>query len=343
MKLDPRRTAAYLSDPGASKGALVFGDDTGLVRERVKRLIVAVAGSADDPFRVVSLSRETLPNLSAELTARSLTGGRRVVHVADVTDAASGVVQRALAGSTEGFLIVEAGGLAARSKLRVLFEAEREAASIACYPLERDEARALFARALKERGVSIEADALAWVEQRLGQDRARVQADADRLALYLHPDTTASLPMVQLCLGEAAGSSVEDLIYAAVAGNLAETDRALDVALQEGASPVGILTQALGHVTRLHRCAVMVRSGAAAADVMRGLRPGIFYRRQDAFLRSLAGWTVERLARATAMLGSTEFACKQTGAPGDVLARDAMTRLALNSAGRGGGTSRSTT
>lgn len=341
MKLDARRVAAYLADPGASRAALVFGDDAGLVRERVKRLIVAVAGSADDPFRVVSLSRDTLPNLGAELTARSLIGGRRVVHVADVTDAASGLVQRALARGTEGFLVVEAGGLPAKSKLRALFEAEREAVSIACYPLERDEARTLFVKALRDHGVSIEDDALSWAEQRLGQDRSRVQADAERLAMFLHPETTASLPAVQLCLGEAAGSTVEDLIYAAVAGNVAETDRALDVALQEGASPVGILTQALGHVTRLHRCAAMVRSGAAAADVMRGLRPGIFHRRQDAFLRSLKAWNVERLARAAAMLGATEFACKQTGAAGDLLARDALTRLALHSAGRGGGTSRS--
>ncbi len=332
MKLEPRRIEAYLADPGLSRAALVYGEDSGLVRARVRRLIVAVAGSIDDPFRVTSLSRDMLSLLRTELTAQSMTGGRRVVHVSDVTDAASAVVQRALSQPTDGYLIVEAAGLAAKSKLRVLFETEPDVASIVCYQIERGDARALFIKALQEQGVTIEADALSWAEQRLSQDSARVRADAALLALFVHPAQTALLADVVLCLGETASITVEDLVHAAIIGDLPQTDRALDAALQEGATPVGILTVALGHVTRLHRCAILVRSGMSPADAMRGLRPPVFYRRQDAFMLSLSRWSVERLANAAAILGAAEFACKQTGGPAELLVRDVMTRLALHAA-----------
>ena len=51
-------SAAFLRDPGACRVVLLFGDDTGLIRERAEALVRLVAGALDDPFRVAELARE---------------------------------------------------------------------------------------------------------------------------------------------------------------------------------------------------------------------------------------------------------------------------------------------
>ena len=81
---------------------LLYGDDVGLIRERAARLVRAVAGAPDDPFRVVELERDGVGAIPAEMAALSLTGGRRVVRVRDVGDAAAAPVQAALAGPGGG-------------------------------------------------------------------------------------------------------------------------------------------------------------------------------------------------------------------------------------------------
>ena len=97
MKLDARQIEGFLRDPATAQVVLLLGDDVGLIRERARRLVVAVAGSSDDPFRVVELDRETIGAIPEEMSSVPMTGGRRVVRVRDVTDGAHGVVEKVLA------------------------------------------------------------------------------------------------------------------------------------------------------------------------------------------------------------------------------------------------------
>ena len=80
MKPAGAQIAALLRDPGNCRVILLFGDDAGMIRERAEALVRAVAGSLDDPFRVVDLARDEFENLPDEAASMSLTGGRRVVR-----------------------------------------------------------------------------------------------------------------------------------------------------------------------------------------------------------------------------------------------------------------------
>ena len=80
MKLDPRRVPAFLREPGDCRVVLLHGDDSGLIRDRAEALVRVVAGTLDDPFRVVELARDELARLPEEAASLSLTGGRRVVR-----------------------------------------------------------------------------------------------------------------------------------------------------------------------------------------------------------------------------------------------------------------------
>ena len=135
-KLDARRIAGFLADPGAVKVVLVFGEDGGLVRERGDALTRAVAG--DDPFRLVEIPREAAAKdatlLAAEAATPALTGGRRLVRVRDATDGLANAAKAVLAGNGPGIVLLEGGSLDGRKGLRAALEkAGPEAAVIACY------------------------------------------------------------------------------------------------------------------------------------------------------------------------------------------------------------------
>lgn len=332
MKLDARRFEAFLRDPGPSRALLLHGDDAGLIRDRGTRLTRAIAGSIDDPFRVVELERDGHARIADEMASLPLTGGRRVVRVRDVGEAAAVQVQAALAGSGPGFLILEAPGLAARSKLRALLEKAADAAAMACYPPDPAALAAEIRAVLQARGVDADADALRWLEGRLGADLAVTRGEIEKLALYAGAAGRIDLTAAQACVGDLAGLSLDDALFAATAGEVGAADRSLELALTEGAAAVGVVRAALLHVQRLHRARIAMSGGASLGEAVKGARPPVFFKREPAFQRALAAWTEPALAAASARLFEADRACKRTGAPAETICRNAVIGLAQRGA-----------
>ena len=221
MKLAPQRVAAFLRDPGACRVVLLYGEDHGMIRDRAAALVRAVAGSLDDPFLVAELSRDDVGRLADEAASLALTGGRRVVRLREATDAATEQVTAILKGPAPALVVLEASGLPTRSRLRSLVEAAPDGAAIACYP---EEGRALadtIRAVLTEAGVGIDADALAWLSDQLGADRVSTRGEVEKLALYVGPGGRVDLDAAMACVGDLAGLSLDDALFAATEGDVA--------------------------------------------------------------------------------------------------------------------------
>jgi DNA polymerase-3 subunit delta len=110
-------------------------------------------------------------------------------------------------------------------------------------------------------------------------------------------------------------------------------DRALELAMAEGAAPVQVLRAGMMHLQRLHRVRLsMDDNGMSATDATRTVRPPIFYRRVAPFTRALGLWQSATLAAAIAGFAEAERGCKRTGWPDQALGRNAILTLARRAA-----------
>jgi DNA polymerase-3 subunit delta len=308
-KLDARRAATVLADPGPFRAVLLHGDDAGLVRERAEALVRAVLGGRmDDPFRLAELTRDEASRpgaLAGEAAALAMTGGRRVVRLREATDAHAGPLKDALAGPGEALIVLEGGELTARSKLRAMAEAATEAAVIACYRERPEELAGTLGRMLREEGVAADPGALAWLAGRLGEDRMQTRREVEKLALYVGAGGRVDEAAALACGPEGATADLDVALMAATAGEADAADRALGAAFAEGANPVAVLRAALRHLQRLHEAAV---AGGDASV----LRPPVFFRHKAAFDRALRIWSPAALEAAGAALLEAEKRTKTT-------------------------------
>jgi DNA polymerase-3 subunit delta len=328
MKLAPQRVAAFLRNPGDCRVVLLYGEDIGMIHHRAEALIRSVAGSLDDPFLIAELGRGELDRLSDEAGSLPLTGGRRVVRVRDATDAATGPIQAVLSSRASALVVLEAPGLASRSKLRTLLEAAADGAAVACHPEEGRALEETIRRVLGAATVTVDQDALVWLVSQLGADQVSTHAEIEKLALYARPNGRVDLDMAMRCVGDAAGLSLDDALFAATAGDLANADRALELAVAEGAAPVSVLRGGLMHLQRLYRVRLLMETGMSASDAAKAARPPIFFRRMGDFTKALSLWPASSLAAAMAGLSQAERNCKCTGAPDHTLSRHAVLTLA---------------
>jgi DNA polymerase-3 subunit delta len=308
-KLDARRAAGVLADPGPFRAVLLHGDDAGLVRERAEGLVrAALGGRMDDPFRLAELNREEAARpgaLAGEAAALAMTGGRRVVRLREATDAHAGPLKDALATPGEALIVLEGGELGPRSKLRATAEAAPEVAVIACYRERGEELAATLGRMLREEGVQADPPALAWLAGRLGEDRMQTRREVEKLALYVGPGGRVDEEAALASGPDGASMDLDEALMAATLGDATRADRALAAAFAEGASPVAVLRAALRHVQRLHEAAV---AGGDASV----LRPPVFFRHKAAFDRALRQWSPAALEAVGAALLEAEKRTKTT-------------------------------
>jgi len=300
MKIDARRMASFLRDPGPVRVVLLYGEDEGLVRSRADQLTLAIAGSADDPFRVAWLARDDQDRMAEEASAIAMLGGRRVIRVRDVTDSLATAVDQIAKAPGDSLVILEAGALARRSKLVTLLEAAETA----------------------------DPDALDWLRDHLGGDYASTRGEVEKLILYAGTEKRLDLDAVRACVGDQASVSLDNALYAATLGDVAAADLATERSLADGLTSVGLIRQVLLFLSRLHAARGRMDAGGSAQDAVKAMRPPVFWKRESDMVRAVGAWPTSRLSAAMAEARRAELACKQTGAPDDVIARRLVMALA---------------
>jgi DNA polymerase III subunit delta len=332
VKLDGRDFAGLLRDASRLRAVLLHGPDAGLVRERGEQLARAAAGSLDDPFRFAELTRPDPGTLALEASALSFTGGRRVLRIRDASDTLAAAVGAACRDREGSLIILEAGELPPRSKLRGWAEKDALAGSLACYAEEGAALKTTLRGLFEAEHVAIAADALDWLAQHAGSDRGMLRSEVEKLALFAGEGGRIDVEAVQRVAGDQAELSVDDALFAATRGATAEADRAAAIALAEGASAVGLIRAAHSHMDRLARVAAARDAGATAGDAVKALRPPVFFRRERAMLEAAAIWHSAAIASQQLALREAEMQCKRTGLPAEAIAHAAVLGIARRAA-----------
>ena len=330
MKIDARRIPGFLADPGAARVVLLYGEDSGLVRERADMLVKAFAGH--DPFRLVEVPREQAQKdtglLAAEAATQALTGGRRLVRVRNATDALAPAAKEALGGPGPGIVLFEAGELQGNRGLRGALEKPEAAAVIACYAERGAELAGSVQRVLRELGVTADPAAMDLLTERLGEDRLVLRRELEKLSLYVGAGGRVTEEAAMASLSEGSALDLDAALSAAVVGDAAGADRALDAAFAEGAAAVQVVRGALRQIQRLQQAAIAVSAGASVKDAVDGLRPPVFFKARPAFERALGCWSAVTLDAAGSALLDAERRTKTTGMPDETIARAAILDLA---------------
>ena len=339
MKFNTQRFSQYLQEPGSELQAmLIFGTDEGLVRERAGSAAQAIVEDLSDPFRVADLDAGVIASdpaqLADEAAAISMTGGRRLIRIGPVSDRLASAFEsffKQPAG--DSVVVATAGELAAKSRIRKLFESTPTAAAIACYSDNLATLDSLIDSVLGPHNLSIDSDAKAWLLQNLGSDRMVSRQELEKLATYMGKEGADSVRVVGLddalaCVGDSSAELFDQAGRATMRGDAPAMARALGKAMESGDSAVGILRLVARRIQRLHYVASAVESGARRDAAFKGLTPPAFSREANEMSSLLSRWTAPRLARALELVNEAEARCKTTNMPTEAICARTLMQLA---------------
>ena len=353
MKLTGGRVESFLRDPPRDTlGALVYGSDRGLVRERVQALSARFVQDPADAFAVTRLTTDDLSDDPARLfdsiTAMSLLGDASLVvfrldherggkAVADIIRRFD--AEPHLAASR---LVIEAGEMKTGSAVRKAVEASARFAALPCYPDGSRDVSAIITATLEENGLSIRPDALAAWMERLDADRALIRSEVEKMVLYMGPgprDAKGGRAVtVEDVLANTAGaqsSTYDDIIASVMGGEVREADSAIRRAVAGKTSPVAILLALQRHLLRLMEASSKAAAGMGQEQALKSLRPPVWPSQMGVYTSQLRRWSPGALQNALGQALDVETEVKTAGAPAESLVSRYALALASFAAGRG--------
>ncbi|MEO1536850.1 MAG: DNA polymerase III subunit delta [Pseudomonadota bacterium] len=335
MKLSAREAPGYFSKPDSTAtGLLIYGADAMRVALRRQEVIKALIGEAgEDEMRLSRIAAGDLrkdPALLLDaIKAQGFFPGPRVAFVEDAGDGLSATIGTALAEWQDGDaqIIVTAGQLAAKSKLRKLFEDHRSAYATGIYddPPSRDEIEATLHTAGLA-NVSLDAMA-ALTELARTLSPGDFRQTLEKIALYKLNDPAPLTPEdVALSAPASIEAGIDDALNIAAEGKAHELGPVLRRLEAQGVGPVGLCIGATRHFKILHT--VASDPGGAGAGIGR-LRPPVFGPRRDRIQRQASAWGMHKLERALSLLLDTDLTLRSAAeVPQMAVMERALLRLA---------------
>lgn len=339
MKLKANEVARVLKQPDASiKIFLIYGEDTGLVRERAELVSKGILPDLDDPFAVTRLTDEDVKadpaSLADALAALSLTCGDRLVRLRLSGDnaIAADIIKSIDQGDVvaEARLVIETGSLRPTSKLRKAAEAAGCAVAAPCYADGARDAIAMAEASFGQEGLTLSPDARAMLAPYLEGDRALARSEIEKLILYKglvgqrdNEDSVIDASDIAAVSAVGSEAALDAILEPAMGGQPAKADLAYARAIAAGANPVGVLRMLQRRIDQID---VFHSSGGDAGALARTGVPR-FGPAADAFRKSTRLWSGRRLSQARQLAFEAERSVKRSGAPAEAIVGNLLQRL----------------
>ena len=275
----------------AMNGILIHGADEAAVnllgRQATKQLSV-------EAQRLDIASFKSAPGeFFDRFLSLSMFGDRETLLIDDADEACLKFLEPAFQHAALGnFVVILCSALGKSSKLRLAAEESGLFGCLAVY--EEDEAK-LHTRIRK----LIAAHGLAWgtdAEEQffaaVGDDRALVTGEAEKLALFAHGQREISAEDVVAICGNTAEFDADDLTDAVLSGDLERTDH---ISNSMGAELRSFFPLFNLHIAKLQGLALEMERGMNADAAVRNAKPPIFFKRKPAIIDQLKQLSLQGL------------------------------------------------
>lgn len=322
MHLKGQQADAFCKRPKEGVWAVVaHGDDEGRVADAVRELISSWTPKTDD-LEVTSLDDDTIrkdPTAFFDgLEAVSLLGDARCIRVRTSGDKSAKHLVEALkqgessSGRFAARLIIQAGALQKRSKIRAFAESAKNAASLQFFADSSADILDRVKDRLASEGAAIDDDALALFVGDLPGHRSMANSEIEKLALYA---LGLGRPISVADISALSATDIDHALAAAtqatLSGNVPDAHAALDRLEIAGTSPISILRSLQMEALRMLDAHTKLAAGSDNPGMK--LRPPVWRSEWPAFSARLHVWPPARLNRLLERIYDAERQAKLSG------------------------------
>lgn len=317
MKIPPKEIDNFIKKTFENYAAcLIYGNDYGLVTEKVRAVINSSKKETFDPnFNFIRLDykkiHEDITILNNEINSISFNNHKKIIHI----NYNSGIIRKELFTLVESnqhaIIIISAEELPPSSSLRKIFEKSKKLACLACYHDTEITIKNLIIQALQRNNYKFTSKAVEYLASRLGNDHQIVLNEIEKILLYFADNNNIRYEQIIEFYNDANNElAVDNLLLYLVKANIAKFLNELYSTLSNEKNHIYVIRQIINFFHKVRTIKSAMQNGKSESEALSIITPPIFYKNIPTYRLALQKLNLKKIDYLISELIRLEIRCK---------------------------------
>ena len=304
---------------------LFYGENQGLKEEFKKN--IKEANKNNEKLNL--LQDEIIKNenlLINEISNKSLFNNKKIIFIDQVNEKILNIIEEMAEDVSDEKIVIFAGNLDKKSKLRSYFEKSKLCGIVACYQDNEITIKKIITNKLSDyQGLSTQV--INFIIQNTGLNRSKVNNEIEKIkSCFL--EKKINLEKIDLLLNIKTNDDFNKLKDEALKGNKIKTNKLLADTVFEPESNINYLNSINQRINKLYEIEKMKQNNSNTETLVSSLKPPIFWKDKPVLIEQTNKWNENKIKKALEKTYTVELQIKTgSGIKNDLLIKNLMIDL----------------
>ncbi len=290
---------------------LIYGENEGLKEEIINDINIKY--SIENTYKYSE--KDIFNNLNEfynDIFSQSFFESKKLIIINDVSEKIKNEIEIILDKTLDDIIIILISkSLEKKSKLRNLFEKEKD---LVCVPIYKDDNKTLFNIAhtfFKNKKISISAESINLIVERSSEDRKNLKNELNKIESFCEKKNKIDFKDLIKLTNLSENHSINKIVDLSLAKNTKQTLRALNENIFTPEDTIIIIRSFLNKSKRLLKLTEELEKNKNIDHVISMSKPPIFWKDKDIVKKQLTIWTNEKVKKLIKKINHIELLLKK--------------------------------
>ena len=294
---------------------LLYGENDGL-RKDIKESIRVAFNQKNTHIELLSLYENDIidreENFYNSIYSGSLFSNKKIITINNGTDKIIKQVKDIVEKIPENvFIIIFAGVLEKKSKLRNFFETNIKTLCIPCY-LDNEKDLAIIAKTeLKKNNIILSSEVINLLIEKSNNDRANLRNEIEKITSFALNKKNLEIDEIKLIINFSGEYKSDNFINECLCGNILQYKKILSELYSNTVNQISLLRILSNKIQRLLNMKEIEENYSNLDDLLNASKPPIFWKEKPMVKKQLTIWTLNNLKKTIYEINDIELLCKK--------------------------------
>ena len=294
---------------------LLYGENIGLKKD-IKDIIKKTIKQKDNNIEILSLYENEILNDEENfynfIYSGSLFSSSKIITIFEATDKIINKISNVHDKYPESVtLIIFAGVLEKKSKLRIFFEKDKKTICIPCYLDSEKNLEVIAQSEFRKNNILLSREAINLLIEKSNSDRSNLKNEIEKIKSYALCKKKLELDEVKSLINFSGDYKSDVLVNECLCGNISQYKKVTSEIYINTASQIFLLRILGNKVQRLLKIKGQENKSNNLDNLINVSKPPIFWKEKPLVKRQLSIWSFNELKKIIDKINNTELLCKK--------------------------------
>ena len=294
---------------------LLYGENNGL-RKDIKESIRKAVDQKGTTTELLSLYENDIidnkENFYNSIYSGSLFSDKKIITINSGTDNILNLIKDTVDKFPENvFLIVYAGVLEKKSKLRSFFETNTKTLCIPCYPDNEKDLEIIAKKELNKNNIVLSRESINLLIEKSNNDRSNLRNEVEKIKLFTLNNKNIKIDEIKSIINFSGEIKSDSFVNECLCGNILQYKKIISELYTSTVNEILLLRILSSKVHRLLKIKEQENKSNNLDNLINTSKPAIFWKEKLLVKKQLSIWNIFDLKKIIDDINNTELLCKK--------------------------------